>query len=64
MGVPRARCDMEYTLKVGGISVFLVIFGINTISNIIGSLLRDTEKPTYFGIGQYYVLQLQPKLYN
>ena len=49
---------------MGGISVFLVIFGINTIPNIIGSLLRDTEKPTYFGIGQYYVLQLQPTLYN
>ena len=55
---------MVLYIKVGGILVFLVILGINTIPNIIGSLLRDIEKPTYFGIGQYYVLQLQPTLYN
>ena len=38
---------------VGGISVYLVNFGVYWIPNIIGGLNRDTEIPILFGFTLY-----------
>ena len=38
---------------VGGISVYLVNFGVCWIPNIIGGLNRDTEIPILFGFTWY-----------
>ena len=38
---------------MGGISVYLVNFGVYWILNIIGGLNRDTEIPILFGFTWY-----------
>ena len=48
---------MQSCVGVGGISVYLVNFGVYWIPNIIGGLNRDTEIPILFGF-TWYDLQL------
>ena len=50
---PVVKLVLENQLRVGGISVYLVNFGVYWIPIIIGGLNRDTEIPTLFGFTWY-----------
>ena len=49
----RVRACVCVCVGVGGISVYLVNFGVYWILNIIGGLNRDTEIPIHFGFTWY-----------
>ena len=51
----HAECTAAWHvgIGVGGISVYLVNFGVYWIPNIIGELNRDTEIPIPFGFTLY-----------
>ena len=45
--------NLHDNIGVGGISIYLVNFGVYWIPNIIGGLNRDTEIPNLFGFTWY-----------
>ena len=53
MGSAVSSVYLRVLVGVGGISVYLVNFGVYWIPNIIGGLNRDTEIPILFGFTWY-----------